>query len=51
MRFMSFRADGVARFGLAIDSGVVDLTARAEGEFAGLKEAIAADAQIGRAHV
>lgn len=44
MRFMSFRADGVARFGLAIDSGVVDLTARAKGEFAGLKEAIAADA-------
>ena len=44
MRFMSFRAGGASRFGVAVDAGVIDLSARTKGEFAGLKEAIAAGA-------
>lgn len=47
MRFMTFRAGGARRFGIATDMGVVDLTSRCNGEFDGLKEAIAADA-LGR---
>ena len=46
MRFMTYRAGGAERFGVAIDNGVVDLTARCKGEFAGLKEIIAADALV-----
>lgn len=44
MRFMTFRAGGRVRFGVAASDGVVDLSARCKGEFAGLKEAIAAGA-------
>ena len=36
MRFMSFKAGGSARFGVAVDSGVVDLSERLKGEFATL---------------
>ena len=36
MRFMSFKADGAARFGVAVDSGVVDLSETLKGEFATL---------------
>ncbi len=50
MRFMSFRAGGEKRFGVAGERGVIDLWARCKGEFAGLKQAIAADAlqRLGR---
>ncbi len=44
MRFMSYRAGGAERFGVATNGGVVDLSARCRGEFPGLKEAIAAGA-------
>ena len=44
MRFMTYRASGATRFGVAVEGGVVDLSARCGGEFAGLKEVIAAGA-------
>jgi 2-keto-4-pentenoate hydratase/2-oxohepta-3-ene-1,7-dioic acid hydratase in catechol pathway len=44
MRLMSFRAGGRARFGLATDAGVVDLTERLAGEFASLDEVARANA-------
>ena len=47
MRFMTFNAAGVQRFGVARDGGVIDLASRSRGEFSGLKEAIAAGA-LGR---
>ena len=47
MRFMTYRAGGAAKFGVAVDGGVVDLSARCGQEFAGLKEVIAAGA-LGR---
>jgi len=51
MRLLSFIADGRARFGLALDAGVVDLSARLP-DIAGVAELIATHelAEIGRAH-
>lgn len=44
MRFMTFRADGATRFGVATHKGAVDLFARCGGEFADLKAVIEAGA-------
>ena len=44
MRFMTYRAGGAARYGVASDNGVVDLSARCGGEFADLKAVIEAGA-------
>jgi len=44
MRFVSFRHAGANKFGAAVDGGIVDLSARTNGRWSGLRDVIAAKA-------
>lgn len=44
MRLVSFRHAGANKFGAAVDSGIVDLSARTNGRWTGLRDIIAAKA-------
>ena len=42
MRLVSFRHAGTSKFGAVVDGGIVDLSARTQGRWAGLRELLAA---------
>jgi hypothetical protein len=44
MRLLSFRHAGVSKFGALLESGIVDLSARTQGRWTGLREVLAAKA-------
>jgi len=44
MRLLSFRHAGTSKFGAVVESGVVDLSARTQGRWSGLREVLAAKA-------
>lgn len=45
MRLLSFEKDGASSFGIVVDGGVIDAGRRLEGEFASLRDVLAAGAQ------
>ena len=44
MRLLSFRHAGASKFGALVESGIVDLSARTQGRWSGLREVLAAKA-------
>ena len=44
MRLLSFRHSGASKFGAVVESGIVDLSARTQGRWSGLREALASKA-------
>ena len=44
MRLLSFRHAGASKFGAVVESGIVDLSARTQGRWSGLREVLAAKA-------
>jgi len=44
MRLLSFRYAGASKFGALVESGIVDLSARTQGRWSGLREVLAAKA-------
>ena len=44
MRLVSFRHAGASKFGAVVEGGIVDLSARTQGRWSGLREVIAAKA-------
>jgi 2-keto-4-pentenoate hydratase/2-oxohepta-3-ene-1,7-dioic acid hydratase in catechol pathway len=44
MRLLSFRHSGASKFGAVVESGIVDLSARTQGRWSGLREVLASKA-------